>query len=100
VLLPNTVGLARRATSGLRVVGMSRGGTPWAATSLPDVRRLPCNALDTPVERQSSGMDTHGDKRLEGADAWLQYLRLNPWPLPSFRQRGGIEGWRNQQLCR
>ena len=35
---------------------VKRKGVPWAPTSIPDIRRQWCNALDTLVERQSAAL--------------------------------------------
>lgn len=48
---------------------MSRSTTPWAATSVPDIRRLLCTALDTLVDRQAPALEVHGDKRLQRMQA-------------------------------
>ena len=57
----------------------SRGGVPWAATSVPEIRRQWCNALYATVERHSQALeepdpasaDTAASKRLARMTAKL-----------------------------
>ena len=54
-----------------------RQGVTWAATSVPDIRRHWCNALDRTIDRFSEGLaplaagDGAGSRRLERMQAKL-----------------------------
>lgn len=40
-----------------------RHEVPWAATSVPEIRRRWCNAIDTTVHNHSKGLEATGDER-------------------------------------